>query len=303
MTPVFCIDEPEAHMHARLQSKLLSVLHDLVPANCQLILATHSIGMMRRARDIESEKPGSVVFLDFGGREFDERIVIEPTVPDRAFWNATYEVALDDLAALVAPERIVICEGEPRNKNAGKNYSHDARCYERIFQTEFSETQFIPGGNALEVAGDQRGVAFALGILIRGSKVVKLIDRDSLSHEEVAELKKEGVRVLSRRNLESYLFDDEVLQALALSVGKPDLANDLLTEKQLILGKRSGNAPDDLKPIGGEVYLKCKEILRLTNPGNNVNTFMRDTLAPLIRPGMAAYNDLKRDVFDLETKT
>ena len=53
---IFCIDEPEAHMHARLQAELLSVLYNLIPANSQLMLATHSIGMMRRARDIERER-------------------------------------------------------------------------------------------------------------------------------------------------------------------------------------------------------------------------------------------------------
>ena len=81
-------------------------------------------------------------------------VTIEPTVPDRSFWSSNYEVALGDLAALVAPERVVICEGEPMNRNAGQNYSHDARCYERIFEDEFPETQFIPGGNASEVAGE-----------------------------------------------------------------------------------------------------------------------------------------------------
>ena len=55
---VFCIDEPESHMNARLQADLLSVLYELVPENCQLMLATHSIGMMRRARDIEADDPG-----------------------------------------------------------------------------------------------------------------------------------------------------------------------------------------------------------------------------------------------------
>ena len=139
---VFCIDEPEAHMNARLQAELLSVLYELVPENCHLMLATHSIGMMRRARDIETQHPGTVAFLDFGERDFDEPQIIEPTTPDRAFWSRAYEVALDDLADLVAPKQIVICEGEPKNKTAGQNYSHDARCYERIFQSEFPETQF-----------------------------------------------------------------------------------------------------------------------------------------------------------------
>ena len=103
-------------MHARLQAELLSVFYELVPADCQLMLATHSIGMMRRARDIETNNPGSVVFLDFGGRNFDETVIIEPTIPDRAFWNTNYEVAIGDLAALVAPERVVICEGRTKER-------------------------------------------------------------------------------------------------------------------------------------------------------------------------------------------
>ena len=298
---LFCIDEPEAHMNPRVQAELLSVFYDLIPENCQLMLATHSIGMMRRARDIEAGNPGSVVFLDFGGKDFDESVVIEPTVPNRAFWNDIYEVALDDLAALVAPERVIICEGEPKNNNSVKNYSHDARCYDRIFETSFPEAQFIPGGNASEVANDKRGIAYALGVIIQGSEIVKLIDRDSLSHEEISELKNDGVRVLSRRNLESYLFDDEILRALALSIGTSDKVDELLAEKKRILDERTGDTPDDLKPASGEIYLACKNILGLTNPGNNAKTFMRDTLAPLIKPAMAVYDDLKRDVFGSET--
>ena len=75
---IFCIDEPESHMNTRLQSELLSVLYGLIPENCQLMLATHSIGMMRRARDIEAEHPGTVVFLDFGDLDFDQPQIIEP---------------------------------------------------------------------------------------------------------------------------------------------------------------------------------------------------------------------------------
>ena len=294
---LFCIDEPEAHMNARVQAELLSVLYEQIPETCQLMLATHSIGMMRRARDIEATNPGSVVFLDFGGRSFDETVAIEPTIPDRAFWSRSYEVALGDLAALVAPERVVICEGEPMNRNAGQNYSHDARCYERIFQDELPETQFIPGGNASEVAEDRRGISYALGVLTQGTQVVRLVDRDSSSPDEVSELMKRGVRVLSRRNLESYLFDDEVLRTLARSVGKTDKAEDLLAEKLNILNQRTGGAPDDLKPASGDIYNACKSILELTNPGNKAKTFMRDSLAPLINPGMVVYAELKRDIF------
>ena len=67
---IFCIDEPDLHMNTRIQSNLLQVLYDLVPENCQLVLATHSIGMMRKAAEIEKLNPGTVIFLDFDGKEF-----------------------------------------------------------------------------------------------------------------------------------------------------------------------------------------------------------------------------------------
>ena len=297
---IFCIDEPESHMNARLQADLLSVLYDLIPENTQLMLATHSLGMMRRAQDLEAKNPGSVVFLDFD-HDFDQPQVIEPTVPDREFWGKAYDVALDDLATLVAPERVIICEGEPRNRNSGKNYSHDAQCYDRIFKTAFPKTQFVPGGNASEVAEDKRGLAYALGLLVQGLKVVRLIDRDDQSDEEVADLKKNRVRVLSRRNIESYLFDDEVLRELAISKGGRDKTEELLAEKQRICTEKANIPPDNLKPASGQIYLACKNILSLSQCGNDAKTFMRDTLAPLIKPDMAVYEELRRDIFGSQT--
>ena len=294
---VFCIDEPESHMNARIQAELLSVLYDLIPENCQLMLATHSIGMMRRARDIEADNPGSVVFLDFGDRDFDRPQIIEPTKPDRTFWKKAHEVALDDLATLVTPERVVICEGEPGNRNARQNYSHDARCYEQIFRAEFPETQFVPGGNADEVMEDRRGIAYALGVLVHGTEVIKLIDRDARSPRQVTELNNSGVRVLSRRNLEAYLFSDDVLTALAEWAGKSEKVEELLQKKRDILKARPDDAPDDLKPASGEICVACRKTLGLANPGEDTRDFMRDTLAPLIKPETKVYDELKRDIF------
>lgn len=294
---VFCIDEPESHMNARLQADLLSVLYDLIPRNCQLVLATHSIGMMRRARDIEAGNPGSVVFLDFGGRDFDEPQIIEPRKPDRTFWKKAYDVSLDDLAALVAPEIVVICEGHPKTQNPVANHSQDSRCYERIFETECPGARFLSVGSHQDVTGDRWGLAEALPLLIGGLQVVRLIDRDDRSEEEVAELSGNGVQVLSRRNLESYLFDDEVLRALATSVDKEDKIGELIRKKQCIRTARTGDSPDDLKPSSGEIYISCKRILNLTRHGNTVEAFMRDTLAPLIKTGMPLYDELKRDIF------
>ena len=293
---LFCIDEPESHMNARLQAELLSVLYDLIPENSQLMLATHSIGMMRRAQDIEAENPGSVAFLDFGDRNFDQPQVIEPTKPDRKFWKNAYSVALDDLAALVAPSRVVICEGEPLTGRSVGNHSHDAKCYETIFEAEFPETRFVSMGNDREIVGDKRGLAEALLSLIDGLEVVRLIDRDDRTEVEIEEAEQQGVRVLSKRNLESYLFDDEVLQALAASAGRQDKVEELLEKKRCLVAETEGSK-DDLKPLAGELRVACKRLLGLTQCGNTKMAFMRDTLAPLIKPGMSVYEDLKRDIF------
>lgn len=38
---IYCIDEPEAHMHTRLQSRVLKELYNLTPGNSQLWISTH----------------------------------------------------------------------------------------------------------------------------------------------------------------------------------------------------------------------------------------------------------------------
>ena len=106
---VFCIDEPDAHMNTRLQGALLKEIVDLIPVGSQLWLATHSIGMMRQARDYYRAHPDETVFINFDGVDFDEPQVLRPVVPNRAFWQSVLNVAVDDLASLVAPERIIIC--------------------------------------------------------------------------------------------------------------------------------------------------------------------------------------------------
>ena len=103
--------------------------------------------------------------------------------------------------------------------------------------------------------------------------------------------------MLTRRNLESYLFDDEVLTALASSVDLNDQADKLLFKKQEIRGRRPDDPPDDLNPASGEIYVACTKILGLASPGNTPKTFMRDTLAPLVTPDTQVYKDLKRDIF------
>ena len=74
---ILCIDEPEAHLNPAVQGQCLEELFKLTPDRCQLWLATHSIGMLRRARDLAAENSGSIVFLDFQ-RDLDQPVRIRP---------------------------------------------------------------------------------------------------------------------------------------------------------------------------------------------------------------------------------
>jgi hypothetical protein len=170
---VFGIDEPEAHMSTRLQGALLDELLRLVPDNSQLWIATHSIGMMRKSRDRYERDPSQVTFLDFSNKDFDAPVVMEPVEPTRSFWRGVLSVALDDLAGLVLPKTIVVCEGNPRTPVAGRNEEHDARCYSAIFNERMPDVDFVSAGNSNSVTTDRLAVAGSIKKIARGVTIFR----------------------------------------------------------------------------------------------------------------------------------
>jgi predicted ATPase len=296
---IYCIDEPDAHMNAQLQGALLDELHNRLPAQAQLWVATHSIGMMRKARELAQAAPTAVAFLDFGDRDFDQATVIEPSKPTRVFWQKQLGVALDDLAHLVAPREVVICEGNPAGPVAGKNAEHDATCYEAIFGDEYPDVTFLSGGNASDVTRDRLGFVAALPKIARGMTVRRLIDRDDHAPTDIARFEAEGIAVLSRRTLESYLYDDEILNALCQQERRPADSPGVIAAKNTAISRSiaRNNPPDDLKSAAGEIFNNIRQILQLTGRGNDHRAFERATLAPLVRPGTAAYDELKHAIF------
>jgi predicted ATPase len=296
---VFCIDEPETHLNTRLQATLLGELYDLIPENSQLWIATHSIGMLRKARDLYETDHQKVAFLDFDGHNFDAPVTLQPLAVDRAFWGRTLGVALDDLARLVAPKRVVLCEGRPQGATHSAKAEFDAKCYRTIFQKSLPDTDFISVGNSTDVWTDRVEIGKAIQTLVGGTIVVRVIDRDARSPQEVADATAAGIRVLSRRHLESYLLDDEILTSLCTREGQPHVAPQLIAAHQTAIANSvaRGNPPDDIKSAAGETYNAAKRLLALTTPGNSSDAFLRDTMAPLVVDNSATYAELYRDIF------
>lgn len=293
---VYCIDEPETHMHTKLQGKVLRELFLLIPGKSQLLLATHSIGMLQEAQEIDKENPGTVIFLDFGERDFDTEQVIRPTKIGKAIMDKFYELAFGDFAKLMLPKTIVFCEGNP---NGEKRKDFDKTIYSTIFANTHPETLFISGGSCNDIENIEKKSGQIIETLLKNTQVIKIVDHDDRSPQEVASLIKMGIKVLKMRNLESYMFDDEVIKKLCESVGKPEKYEECLIEKAKALNdsKNRRNAPDDYKSARGDIYLALKQHLSLTQCGNTPDTFIRDTLSPLITQDMDVYKRLEEEIF------
>lgn len=296
---IYCIDEPETHMHTKLQGKVLRELYLLIPGESQLWLSTHSIGMLQEAEEIEKEHPGTVAFLDFGGRDYDTDQVIYPAKIGKAVMDKFYELAFGDFAKLMLPQTIVFCEGDP---NGGKRKDFDKTIYSTIFTETHPEAFFISGGSCTDIENIEKSNGEIISTLLKNTRIIKIVDRDDRSAQEISELAEKGIKTLKERNLESYLLDDEVIKKLCDSVGKPEEYNECIREKNDALSASisRGNATDDYKSARGDIYNALKRRLALTKCGNNADTFIRDTLSILITPDMDVYKCLETEIFGNE---
>ena len=172
---IICIDEPELHIHTKLQGQLLAELYKLIPDNSQLWITTHSVGMVHKAYEIWSDDPDSVVFLNFDGHDFDKQVTLTPAEPNPNFWAQTYDVALGDLAELVITGRTVFCEGE----------EFDEECYRNIFNGQYSEVRFVSLGARSNVEKSVIAANLALAKIAESAKVIGIVDRDKATCEEI----------------------------------------------------------------------------------------------------------------------
>ena len=282
---VYCIDEPEAHTAVAVQGRLLEALLSMLPVKSQLWIATHSIGFVRAAHK-RAEQHRDVVFLDFSEENFDTPVNLSPVSTGRAFWRRTYRIALDDLAELVGPARIVLCEGRKDKPSEG----FDAQCYARLFGDTHGDTIFLSRGGANEVEKSEN-LAGIIEEIVEGIEIVRLIDRDDMTDEARAEkLRDPYLRVLSRREIENYLYDPQVLGTFFATHGVPEVPADLL---ELLVDHRVA----DLGQVSRKVLDGAKKELKSVLLGNDRQQFELGHLAPALKDTPAVYGELETDIF------
>ncbi len=286
---IYCIDEPEAHIATSLHGPLLMVVLGLIPEASQLWIATHSVGFVRQAFELMKIE-GNVVFLDFSGHDFDRPVVLRPQVPDRAFWQMTYQVALDDISDLIAPENIVICEGDKDGADKG----FDAACYNKLFSDDHPETLFISYGSASEVANSTT-LMNILGAVTKGVNVRRLIDRDDMTHAERDSKIRDGLRVLKRRELENYLYDPEVLRTFLKKKGMDCLMESVLNRRKDLLDNSS--MPNDVKSVSRELFQYIRLETRIPDLGNKRDEFALEHLIPAVMETPSVFEELMDAIF------
>lgn len=288
---IFLIDEPELHINTSIQKKLLIEINKMVGQNCQIWIATHSIGFLRVLQDVLKDECQIIHFsegLDLAKRKH----TIEPEQKTRANWLKILETALDDLAGLVSPNRIVYCEGRDTPGAGGKERGLDARVFNNIFSEKHHGTLFISSGGNTEL--DQRS-DIAIAILTKVFSEIEILvlkDRDMSSgmatdgNNRLVYLQNNphNHRVLKRWEIENYLYDKEVLKSYC--------ADNNLTFKEAEYDEYVTDIDNqNLKDETGRIKSYCGITVSIAPEQFKLN------LSSYIKEGMTVFKELEECIF------
>lgn len=293
---IFLLDEPELHINTAVQRKLIIEIDKLIGDGGQIWIATHSIGFLRAFQEDLSGKC-QVIHFENNMKFASEVITLTPVANNRKTWKSIFGTALDDLTGLIAPNRIIYCEGRDEPRQDGSERGLDAQVLNNIFNAEYPDTVFVSSGGNTEL--DQRSsIALAiLGKVFPNMEIWVFKDRDMASGKLVSESDRteylanqdERFRVMKRWEIENYLFDKEVLRKYCIENQKTFdeiKYDDNFTSKDLI--------DLDVKSKFSLVKSICS-IPTHINPEN-----FKINLSKLVTSDMNIYQELKSCIFDRE---
>ena len=288
---IYIIDEPELHLNTSIERALLIEINKIIPENCQIWIATHSIGFLR-ALQVELKDISQIVEFKKENNWASKDYVLTPAHISRSQWQNLFSTALDDLTKLICPKIIVYCEGKDKPKSDGTDLGLDADVYNRIFAEKYPDVLFISSGGNTEL--DQRS-DIAITILSKvfsELQILVLKDRDMASgkitdlkdRELYLENNPKNHRVLKRFEIENYLYDKEVLEAYCLD---KKLEFNLDKYNNIVKDINNDNLKDQTSTIKS-----CCNIIGSLNP----EVFKRN-LASYITKDMKVYKELEEVIF------
>ena len=284
---VFLIDEPELHINTLVQRNLLIEINKLVGDNCQLWFATHSIGFLRALQD--DIKDCQIIYFEPGVDFAVSEKILKPVPKSRAQWQKIFETALDDLTGLVAPRHLVYCEGKAESID-GNEKGLDAIIYNNIFGQAENETLFVSSGGGTQPEQRMKITLTILKKALPDLAILILSDRDEKSEEQRIEyLREENYRrVLKRREIENYLYDEAVLKKYTDKNGFQFNQQEYEDEFQDIVNQ-------DVKSKTGIIKSLCSVTTSI-----NAEKFKVE-LSNFITPDMDIFKELRNCIFQAPT--
>ena len=289
---IYIIDEPELHLNTSIQRALLIEINKMIPKNCQIWIATHSIGFLR-ALQVELKDISQIIEFKKENMWASKEYVLTPAQFSHSQWQNLFSTALDDLSKLICPKTIIYCEGQDKPKKDGSDGGLDAHVYNTIFSQQYPEVLFISSGGNTEL--DQRSdiAILILSKVFSELQILVLKDRDMASgkmtslkdRELYLENNPKNHRVLKRFEIENYLYDKEVLEAYCLG---NNLEFNLEKYNSIVKDINNDNLKDQTSAIKS-----CCNIKGSLNP----EAFKRN-LASYITKDMKVYKELEEVIFD-----
>ncbi len=273
---IIAIDEPETHMHSELQQALLAELYNLIPDSCQLWIATHSIGFIRKALDLKKMHSNNVVLFDFSNINADQKIELLEMTPNVKNIRRVFSVAIDDLAEMITPSVVVICEGSIIAPEDSAKKDFDTIIYNNIFKDE--DIIFV-SGNSKRTARESARMLYDIiketGFI---RDILSLVDRDDLTKEKILafEEKNPYQKFLKRKTIENYLFDDEIIDKYCEKNG---------VDKETITTRLEDSYNQDVKSIQSSIMQQCGYL-------GEIDQFKKE-LSLLITPETIVYKEIK----------
>lgn len=288
---IFLIDEPELHINTSIQRKLLVEINRLIGANCQIWIATHSIGFLRALQE-DFNEDCQVIYFKRNVDWASTKQTLLPINKTRKNWIEIFETALDDLTGLISPKRIVYCEGKDSPGIGGEEVGFDAKVLNTIYGEKYHDTLFISSGGNTEL--DHRS-EIAIAILTKVFSDVQILvlkDRDVSSGKTNTENDRQvylqnnpkNHRILKRWEIENYLYDKEVLKAYCEKTG---LSFDEIEYDKFVTNVFDQNLKDET----GRIKKYCG-ITTSINPEN-----FKLTLSQYITEEMIVYKELEECIF------
>lgn len=289
---IYIIDEPELHLNTAIQRKLLIEINKMIPENCQIWVATHSIGFLRALQD-ELNDVSQIIEFSENNKWASQSYELKPMVKSRENWRRLFATALDDLTGLISPKQIVYCEGTDKPGAGGREKGLDADVYNTIFGETHPETLFVSSGGNTELDQRSEVAIMILSKVFPSVEILVLKDRDIASGKDVTERDRQiylsnngkNHRVLKRFEIENYLYDKEVLKKYCEQEG---LAFDETSYDKFVTDINNQHLKDET----GRIKNFCG-----ISTSINAEKFKRN-LAKVIDGSMQVYQELEHVIFD-----